>query len=50
MEIQGNCHEDFLEVKTLAKSVFEKVHFFKPESSRKESKETYLHCETLKSL
>ena len=42
--------EDFLEVKTLAKSVFEKVHFFKPESSRKESKETYLHCETLKSL
>ena len=42
--------EDFLEVKNLAKSVFKKVNFFKPESSRKESKETYLHCEILKSL
>ena len=42
--------EDFLEVKNLAKSVFTKVNFFKPESSRKESKETYLHCEILKSL
>ena len=42
--------EDFLEVKNLAKSIFQKVSFFKPESSRKESKETYLHCETLKSL
>ena len=42
--------EDFIEVKNLAKSVFEKVNFFKPESSRKESKETYLHCEILKSL
>ena len=42
--------EDFLEVKNLAKSTFHKVNFFKPESSRKESKETYLHCEILKSL
>ena len=42
--------EDFLEVKNLAKSTFNKVNFFKPESSRKESKETYLHCETLKPL
>ena len=42
--------EDFIEVKNLAKSVFKKVNFFKPESSRKESKETYLHCEILKSL
>tara|TARA_B100001057_G_scaffold97897_1_gene94682 strand:- start:3 stop:629 length:627 start_codon:yes stop_codon:yes gene_type:complete len=42
--------EDFLEVKNLAKSTFEKVNFFKPESSRKESKETYLHCEILKTL
>ena len=42
--------EDFLEVKNLAKSTFNKVNFFKPESSRKESKETYLHCEILKSL
>ena len=42
--------EDFIGVKNLAKSIFKKVNFFKPESSRKESKETYLHCETLKSL
>ncbi len=42
--------EDFLEVKNLAKSIFQKVSFFKPESSRKESKETYLHCEILKTL
>ena len=42
--------EDLIEVKNLAKSIFKKVNFFKPESSRKESKETYLHCEILKSL
>ena len=42
--------EDFIEVKNLAKSMFKKVSFFKPESSRSESKETYLHCEILKSL
>ena len=42
--------EDFLDVKNLAKSTFNKVNFFKPESSRKESKETYLHCEILKTL
>ena len=42
--------EDFLEVKNLAKSTFNKVNFFKPKSSGKESKETYLHCEILKIL
>ena len=42
--------EDFLEVKRLAKSRFEKVQFFKPEASRNESKETYLHCAALKTL
>ena len=42
--------EDFLEVKKLAKSIFRNVNFFKPVSSRKESKETYFHCEILKSL
>ena len=42
--------EDFIEVKNLAKSTFKKVNFFKPDSSRRESKETYLHCETLKAL
>ena len=42
--------EDFIEVKNLAKSIFKIVNFFKPESSRSESKEIYLHCEILKSL
>ena len=42
--------EDFLEVKELAKSKFKKVEFFKPEASRNESKETYLHCAILKTL
>ncbi len=42
--------EDFLEVKDLAKSKFKNVRFFKPEASRNESKETYIHCATLKSL
>ena len=42
--------EDFLQVKDLAKSKFEKVQFFKPEASRNESKETYIHCKGLKSL
>ena len=35
--------EDFLEVKNLAKSLFKNVNFFKPKSSRRESKETYIH-------
>ena len=42
--------EDFLEVKELAKSRFKKVDFFKPEASRNESKETYLHCSILETL
>ena len=42
--------DDFIEVKNLAKSTFQKVNFFKPESSRSESKETYLHCHILKTL
>ena len=42
--------DDFSEVKTLAKLTFENVNFFKPVSSRSESKETYLHCKILKSL
>ena len=42
--------EDFLEVKSLAKNNFKKVDFFKPESSRSESKETYIICSSLKTL
>ena len=42
--------DDFIEVKNLAKTVFKNVNFFKPESSRNESKETYLHCSILKTL
>jgi 23S rRNA (uridine2552-2'-O)-methyltransferase len=42
--------EDFLLVKKLAKSKFKKVEFFKPKSSRNESKETYIHCYSLITL
>ncbi len=42
--------EDFIEVKNLAKTIFKEVNFFKPESSRNESKETYLHCRILRTL
>ena len=42
--------DDFIETKELAKSRFKKVQFFKPEASRNESKETYLHCAILKTL
>ena len=37
-------------VKELAKNVFKKVEFFKPKSSRDESKETYIHCTGIKTL
>ena len=42
--------EDFIQVKNLAKSTFKEVNFFKPFSSRNESKETYLHCRFLRTL
>jgi len=42
--------EDFIEIKELARSKFKKVQFFKPESSKNESKETYVHCATLRTL
>ena len=42
--------EDFLEIKDIANSRFKKVNFFKPQSSRDESRETYLHCKLLKTL
>ena len=42
--------EDFLEIKELAKKKFKNVEFYKPKSSRSESKETYIHCATLNTL
>ena len=42
--------KDFLEVKNLAENKFYKVNFFKPESSRDHSKETYIHCAGIKTL
>tara|TARA_B100000886_G_C20280312_1_gene430873 strand:+ start:100 stop:726 length:627 start_codon:yes stop_codon:yes gene_type:complete len=42
--------EDFDEIKNLAEILFKEVKFFKPLSSRNESKETYIHCRILKTL
>ena len=42
--------EDFLKIKKIAEKKFKKVNFFKPESSRDESKETYIHCVYLNTL
>ena len=36
--------EDFEEIKLNAKKNFRKINFFKPKSSRDESRETYIHC------
>ena len=42
--------EDFLEVKETAKKKFNKVEFYKPKSSRSESRETYIFCSILNAL
>ena len=39
--------EDFEEIKLSAKKNFKKIDFFKPKSSRNESRETYIHCSGL---
>jgi len=39
--------EEFEEIKTKAKKYFKKFDFFKPNSSRGESRETYIHCSEL---
>ena len=36
--------EDFEEIKVRSKKYFKKINFFKPNSSRDESRETYIHC------
>ena len=39
--------EEFGEIKNKAKQSFKKIDFFKPDSSRNESRETYIHCSGL---
>tara|TARA_B100002052_G_scaffold23198_1_gene18134 strand:- start:1013 stop:1600 length:588 start_codon:yes stop_codon:yes gene_type:complete len=39
--------DDFEEIKQTAKNQFKKIDFFKPDSSRDESRETYIHCSEL---
>ena len=39
--------EDFEEIKKVSKKYFKKIDFFKPDSSRDESRETYIHCSEL---
>ena len=39
--------EDFEEIKKTAKKNFKKINFYKPDSSRSESRETYIHCSGL---
>ena len=42
--------QDFELFKKEAKKKFSKVNFYKPESSRSNSKETYIHCAGIKTL
>ena len=42
--------DDFEDVRQIGKNNFNKVNFFKPKSSRNESKETYIHCVGLNAL
>jgi len=37
----------FNEIIAIAKKIFKEVHIFKPQSSRKESKESFLVCKNL---
>ena len=39
--------DDFEEIKAYAKKTFKKIRFFKPNSSRDNSRETYIHCNRL---
>ena len=39
--------EDFEEIKIYAKESFKNIRFFKPNSSRDNSRETYIHCNRL---
>ncbi len=56
LNIKGNLvskvfmGQDFELVRQEAKKKFNKVNFFKPGASRPNSKETYIHCQGLKTL
>ena len=39
--------EEFEEIKIKSKEIFKKINFFKPDSSRDESRESYIHCSGL---
>ena len=39
--------EDFETIKIYAKETFKNIRFFKPNSSRDNSRETYIHCNRL---
>ena len=39
--------DDFEQIKAYAKKTFKKIDFFKPNSSRDNSRETYIHCNRL---
>ena len=39
--------EDFEKIRAYAKKTFKKINFFKPNSSRDNSRETYIHCNRL---
>ena len=41
--------EDFEAIKIYAKETFKNIRFFKPNSSRDNSRETYIHCNRLNS-
>ena len=41
--------EDFEEIKAYSKKNFQKINFFNPNSSRDNSRETYIHCNRLNS-
>ena len=56
VKVEGNIllkvfmGDEFDNLKNEAKKKFKKVNFFKPDSSRGASKETYIHCAGIKSL
>ena len=46
-KIQNFLETSFNEIILTAKTIFKETHVFKPQSSRKESKESFLVCKNL---